>query len=720
MFFLDLFNDKRGAPQEPVGSKTAADKFEVRANDKPYRAATIMGSLLGTLSLYGCSFLPGARKHSYPTDPVETGSTENRPTPASTGQKMPEPIGQGARHGHSIPSMANFLQEFDFQSHDSDVFPLTFLTAWSPYTFSPIMWRDRQIFRLDNLPPMHNGSPDSHNDNPVPTPWLDGGSPVASETPPQVGQDDPVPGENVAPAADDEEDDSGQKGGNPDTSGRTNTAPMVSSGLFLGLLYLNQPVLLSLADFLAGTVDAEGDDLQILDLTVSSGELVFMGEGSWKYIADDAEVQSVEFTFKISDGEFSVAQHADALVAEEPREIFGTLGDDFLIGTPFGDIIYGLAGDDLIYGREGDDVIHGGAGDDRLVGGDGNDTIYGGDGNDTLIGGQGNDVLFGESGNDSLFGDDGQDVMSGGTGDDYMDGGAGDDVMSGDGGQDRMFGGQGNDIMSGGDGRDAMSGGQGADVMDAGAGDDTVAGDDGDDFIDGGDGDDTVDGGAGNDTILLGQGNDSGAGGSGNDTFLVQQAGPENTTPESGPVDDGDDNYDGGEGTDTIDMSDLHQSVFVDFDKGTIDSAEAGHDTFENIEHIIGGHGDDCFTASSGEAVMTGGEGDDQYIFDVKDDAPLSVRVTDFAVGDYVRLAEAEIREHGDAEDDAFTTVYALDADGDISLSDFLRFEVRYEDDESGQYTRIRLQDDHHTEIEYVVSLDGHHSLDVHIIPEGH
>ncbi len=715
MFFLDMFNKGR-APQKPDSTGAAADKFEVRPNDKPYRAASIMGGLLGTLSLYGCSFFPGARKHTYPTDPIQTSSTSDDPAPSVTSQQMPGKVGDGAGHPHSIASIGPFLQHFDWQSFDSDAFPQAYLSAWTPYNFSPITWGDHQIFRLNNLLPMRNGSPDSHNDNPIPTPWLDGTDPVTPETPPQGGDDNPAPGDVVSPPDDDGEEDLGQGGDNP-LPGRTNSAPFVSSSVFLGLLYLHQPVLLSLAEFLEGATDAEDDELQILDLTVSSGELTFMGDDTWSYVADDAEVQSVAFSFKITDGEFSIAQHADALLVEGPHDdIYGTDGSDFLIGTPFTDQIYGLGGDDLIYGREGDDVIYGGDGDDHIWGGGGNDSLYGGGGNDALNGGDGNDRLFGGDGNDTLIGGNGDDSLYGDDGDDILFGDDGRDLMSGGDGNDVMDGGDGDDVMDGDAGSDTMSGGAGADVMDAGSGNDTVNGDAGDDFIDAGSGADSVDGGAGNDTILLGDGNDSGHGGAGDDTFLVRQFSGEMSDTTS----DGDDHYDGGDDTDTLDMSDLRQSITVDFDKGTIESVEAGCDTFENIEHIVGGRGADCFIASSGDAVITGGEGDDQYFFTVIEDRPLFITVSDFAVGDVVRFAEAEIREHADGEDDAFASAYALDADGDISLSDFLRFEIRYEDDEAGQYTRIRLQDDQHTDLEHVISLDGHHSLDVHINPEGH
>lgn len=85
------------------------------------------------------------------------------------------------------------------------------------------------------------------------------------------------------------------------------------------------------------------------------------------------------------------------------------------------------AGNDRVYGSNGDDTILGDAGNDRL---------YGMDGADDLSGGAGNDLLYGGSGNDEL---------SGGAGNDRMEGGSGDDLFTfGEGG--------GSDVARGGSG----------------------------------------------------------------------------------------------------------------------------------------------------------------------------------------------------------------------------------------------------------------------------
>ena len=72
-------------------------------------------------------------------------------------------------------------------------------------------------------------------------------------------------------------------------------------------------------------------------------------------------------------------------------DLWGTTGNDRILGGPEGEVICGLAGDDRLYGRGGSDRLLGGAGKDLLVGGKGNDELIGGDGRDRLFGGPGKD-----------------------------------------------------------------------------------------------------------------------------------------------------------------------------------------------------------------------------------------------------------------------------------------------------------------------------------------
>jgi hypothetical protein len=106
--------------------------------------------------------------------------------------------------------------------------------------------------------------------------------------------------------------------------------------------------------------------------------------------------------------------HADPI----RKKIFGTIGDDNMLGSNRDDIIFGLRGNDAIFAGEGNDKVHGGHGNDLIDGGQGNDRLFGGQGNDALIGGEGNDALFGGQGRDLLLGGAGRDGLHGGEGND--------------------------------------------------------------------------------------------------------------------------------------------------------------------------------------------------------------------------------------------------------------------------------------------------------------
>ncbi len=91
-------------------------------------------------------------------------------------------------------------------------------------------------------------------------------------------------------------------------------------------------------------------------------------------------------------------------------------------GTNEGDLIIGTFGKDHLNGNGGDDRIFGLFGDDKISGGDGEDHLSGGFGNDEIVGNKGNDEMFGGKGNDKL-------VWNNGDGSDLMDGGKGDDLV---------------------------------------------------------------------------------------------------------------------------------------------------------------------------------------------------------------------------------------------------------------------------------------------------
>ena len=102
--------------------------------------------------------------------------------------------------------------------------------------------------------------------------------------------------------------------------------------------------------------------------------------------------------------------------------IIGSLGDDVIAGKGGDDLIFGLFGDDNITGGWGNDFVFGGYGHDKLSGGDGEDFLSGGFGNDWIVGNKGNDQMYGGYGNDMLVWNngDGSDLMNGGSGYDQV------------------------------------------------------------------------------------------------------------------------------------------------------------------------------------------------------------------------------------------------------------------------------------------------------------
>ncbi len=118
-------------------------------------------------------------------------------------------------------------------------------------------------------------------------------------------------------------------------------------------------------------------------------------------------------------------------------------------GTIGADIIDGLGGNDTLSGQAGDDLILGGGGADDLQGGDGNDTLDGSAGPDVMDGGAGDDMLDGGIGADLLQGGEGNDTLNGGVSADTVEAGAGDDLIT----------------WSATDGRDVVRGGDGTDTV---------------------------------------------------------------------------------------------------------------------------------------------------------------------------------------------------------------------------------------------------------------
>ncbi len=192
--------------------------------------------------------------------------------------------------------------------------------------------------------------------------------------------------------------------------------------------------------------------------------------------------------------------------------IYGSNGDDTLIGDDRNDTIDGFLGNDSIQGGGGNDLLET-SGGGTLIGGAGNDTLTGGNLSiDTFItdmeGGPGDDQLFPDQVTQTLTGDSGNDVVMlgaihfnrtfdfsnssfetiiGSRANDSIIGGPGNEVILGEGGDDTIEGNGGDDYIDGGPGRDSLDGGSGDDIFVNQSGPDQQPGPD-IDTVNGGDG----------------------------------------------------------------------------------------------------------------------------------------------------------------------------------------------------------------------------------------
>lgn len=263
----------------------------------------------------------------------------------------------------------------------------------------------------------------------------------------------------------------GDGSGDDDVDPRRNTAPIVTGPVLLGSLTLSSALLIGLPELLRNAHDSDGDDLGVTGLTVSSGRVTQLPNGTFLFVAGSEDAGTVTFTYKVTDGTDAANGQAilNLVVPAGPQTgpmgsgtLVGTAGADTLIGTPFPDVIDAKDGDDLVIGRESRDIIFGGAGNDRIIAGDGDDIVLAGAGDDLVFGGKGNDMLLGEEGDDVLLGEEGEDTLVGGEGDDVLVGGKD---------SDRIDGGTGCDVIVAEtcDGDDVVDGGGGTDTLDLSA-----------------------------------------------------------------------------------------------------------------------------------------------------------------------------------------------------------------------------------------------------------
>lgn len=337
----------------------------------------------------------------------------------------------------------------------------------------------------------------------------------------------------------------------------------------------------------------------------------------------------------------------------------------------------GTEKNDLIFGSFGDDKIDGKGGNDLIIDLFGDDVIAGGAGHDTVIAGFGDDIVSGGLGDDSLYGNAGADVIIGNKGDDRMFGGSGDDKL----------------VWNNGDGSDLMVGGYGDDLVQVNFDTDLVNNDlqnsDVAEFS-------VTDQGVQFARIELNGQTEAGLFqldiretetqetnfGGGDDTAVIVD-----TVLDEIALD-----LDGGDGIDTIDLSQAAEAVDVNLKSGTL-----GDSTAVNFENVIGTAFDDKITGDGQDNVISGGLGVDKIIGKGGDDTLIGNRGDDIFKGG--RGDDLLVWNNGDGSDlmnggKGYDTVQVnFDTDlvnDDLQNKDVAEFSVT---DKGVEFARIEVND---------------------------
>jgi len=294
-----------------------------------------------------------------------------------------------------------------------------------------------------------------------------------------------------------------------------------------------------------------------------------------------------------------------------------TNGNDIGHGDNGSNNVLGLDGDDQLFGHGDGDLLNGGSGSDTLTGGAGSDLLIGGTGTDFaryedtvgitislaapatntgtaagdiydgiegLIGGSGNDKIYGNGLNNTLMGGLGNDMIYGGAGADHHDGGAGTDYARYDdasaGVTASLHTPASNTGIAAGDTYVAIEGLMLTNFNDIGRGDNRS------NYLIGLNGNDQLFGLGGTDSLNGGEGNDTLSGGEGADTL------------------------NGGNGEDFA-RYDVTYDIVASLANTSLNTGAAAGDTYQSIEGLILGSGNDAGYGNDLANKLIGGAGDD-------------------------------------------------------------------------------------------------------------
>ena len=313
------------------------------------------------------------------------------------------------------------------------------------------------------------------------------------------------------------------------------------------------------------------------------------GQGGHTFTISDARLEIIDGQLRLKSGQ--------SLDYESEQKVTVTVTATDLGGLSVQNVFTLFVNDQI-------EDVYGTSGNDQLVGGIGRDALYGLDGDDVLDGGEAADTLIGGKGNDTYYVDDAADVVV------EAQGEGADTVVSSvtytlatDSSVDTLVLAGVKSLSAGGNNLSNMiQGNSGGNQISGAAGDDSLFGNAGDDTLDGGDGNDSLTGGNGNDVLDGGVGADALLGGTGNDTYVVDDAG--DTITEAA-----------GEGTDTVQASasyTLSANLEALVLTGTASISGTGN---SGANTITGNSSDNLLDGAGGNDLLEGGDGNDTYRF---------------------------------------------------------------------------------------------------------
>jgi Ca2+-binding RTX toxin-like protein len=350
------------------------------------------------------------------------------------------------------------------------------------------------------------------------------------------------------------------------------------------------------------------------------------------------------------------------------------------------------------------------AGFEKVIGSSGDDALTGSDDADQLFGGKGNDAITGADGDDLLEGGEGDDILRDGKGSDAVRAGAGSDVVhvSPDGEDDSFDGEAGLDTLDYSESQAGVSvdlaagSASGADIgEDTIAGFEKVIGSAGADALTGSDDADQLYGSAGDDVLRDGKGSDEIHAGADDDTVVAT-------------LDAQDDCFDGGAGSDTLDYSSATGNLVVDLVAGTAQGQDIGTDTIAGFECVAGGDGNDRFVIGEAPVTLSGGGGENEFVFTApasalasEEPAIIMHEIVDFKPNDLIRMSKYDIFEKVFNElDTQFEAIYDERIDQD-------EVGIRYRQELVDGIDRTIIEADLDSDQVYetTISMHGNHAL---------